>query len=88
MMPPLMVRLHVARLGGARRFRLWLPLFLIWILVLPFAVVTLPVMALVLALLGRHPLRMFGALWSMLCALPGSHLEVNGPRASVFLHVY
>jgi hypothetical protein len=86
MMPPLLLRLHVARNG--RRFGLWLPLFLAWLIILPFAVVTVPVVAIVLALLGRHPLRLFAAWWSLVCAIPGSRIEVNDRRGVVFLHVY
>jgi hypothetical protein len=88
MMPPLVVRLHVEGLRDGRRFRLWLPLFLIWLVILPFALVTLPVVALVLALLGHNPLRPFVAFWDVLCALPGSHVEVRGRDALVFLHIY
>ena len=88
MIPPLLLKLHVERFQGGRRFRLWLPLFLFWLLILPFAVVTLPIVALVLALLGYRPFRLFAAYWSLLCAIPGSHLEVNDRRGFVFLHVY
>ena len=85
-MPPMLMTLHVEKRG--RRFRLWLPLFLFWLLALPFAVVTLPVLAIVLLLLSRNPLRVFAAYWSLLSAIPGSHLEVQSPRGLVFMHVY
>ena len=88
MMPPLMLTLHVERFQDGRRFRLWLPLFVFWLLILPFAVVTLPVVALALAGLGYRPFRLFAAYWSLLCAIPGSHIEVNGRRSLVFLHIY
>ena len=86
MMPPLAATLHVARNG--KRFRIWLPLFLVWLIVLPFALVTVPVVVMVLALLGRHPLRVFAAAWSVLCATPGSRIEVNDRRGFVFLQVH
>jgi hypothetical protein len=88
MIPPLMLALHVERFQDGRQFKLWLPLFLFWLLILPFAAVTLPVVALVLAGLGYRPVRLFAAYWSLLCAIPGSHIEVNGRRGFVFLHVY
>ncbi len=88
MMPPLVVKLHVERFRDGRRFKLWLPLFLFWLVILPFALVTLPVLALVLAFLGHNPIGIFSACWNVLCAIPGSNLEVSDRRAFVFLHVY
>jgi hypothetical protein len=88
MMPPLVVKLYVERFHDGRRFKLWLPLFLFWLLILPFALVTLPVVAFLLAILGHNPIGTFAACWNVLCAIPGSNLEVRDRRAFVFLHVY
>ena len=85
-MPPMLVKLHMGQRG--RGFRLWLPLFLLWLIVLPFAIVTLPVIAIVLLLLGRNPLRIFAAYWSVLSAVSGSHFEAESPRGFIFMHVY
>jgi hypothetical protein len=87
-MPPMLVRLHVAKKETGRSFKLWLPLFLLWLLALPVLIVTLPVVAIVLVVLGRNPLRIFAAYWSLLSAIPGSHLEIESGRGLVFLHVY
>ena len=87
MMPPMLMKLHIER-RGRRGFSLWLPLFLFWLLMLPIAIVTLPVVAIVLLLLSRNPLRVFVAYWGLLSAIPGSHFEAKSPRGFFFMHVY
>jgi hypothetical protein len=87
MMLPMVARIHVVRMQGRRRLRLWLPLFLLWLLVLPLAIVALPVAAVVLWATGRRPFAIFAAYWRVLCAIPGTRLEVNSGRASVLVHV-
>ena len=86
-MIPMMAVLRVER-GGKRRMRLWLPLFLLWLLALPVLIVTLPMVAVLLLAYGRNPLRLFAAYWNLLDAIPGSHIEVNGRRGLVYMHIY
>jgi hypothetical protein len=87
-MIPMMAVLRVER-GQRRRVRLWLPLFLLWLLALPVLVVALPVVAIILLAYSRNPLRIFAAYWSVLSAIPGSHIEVSGRRGHhVTMHVY
>jgi len=86
-MIPLMVVLRVER-PERRRVRLWLPLFLLWLLALPVLVVALPVVAVILIAYRRNPLRIFAAYWQVLSAIPGSHIEMNRRGRHVYLHVY
>lgn len=86
-MIPMMAVLRVER-SERRRIHLWLPLFLLWLLALPVLIVTLPIVAVILLAYGRNPLRLFAAHWNVLSAVPGSHIEVNGRRGLVFIHVY
>lgn len=87
-MIPMVAVLRVER-PQQRRIRLWLPLFLLWLLALPLLVVALPVAAVILIAYRRNPLRLFAAYWQVLSAIPGTHLEVSGRRGrSVFMHVY
>jgi hypothetical protein len=61
----------------ARRFRLWVPLFLLWIpfiLVLPFLLLVLLVVCLGCKIDFFHTLRV---AWGILCALPGTHVRVQ-----------
>jgi hypothetical protein len=83
--------LAVLRVEGPerRRVRLWLPLFLLWLLALPVLIVALPAAAVILIAYRRNPLRLFAAYWQLLSAIPGTHLEVSGRRGrNVYVHVY
>jgi hypothetical protein len=72
-----------------RAIRLWLPLFLLWLLALPVMVVALPVAAAILLAYSRNPLRIFAAYWNVLSATSGSHIEVSGRRGHhIYMHVY
>ena len=87
-MIPMVAVLRVER-PSRRRIRLWLPLFLLWLLALPVLIVTLPVVAVILVAYRRNPLRLFAAYWNLLNAIPGAHVEVSGRRGEqVFMHVY
>jgi len=86
-MIPMLAVLRIER-ERRRALRLWLPLFLFWLLALPIAAVTLPVVAIVLLAYRRNPLRLFAAYWELLSAASGTHLEMQRRHASVYLHVY
>lgn len=87
-MPPLVARLRIDRARDGRSVKLWLPLFVLWLLLLPIAIVTLPVIAVVVAGLGRNPFAIFAAYWGVLCALCGAQVEIDTRRAVVFVHVH
>lgn len=77
-----MVRVHTV---GGWNFRLWLPLFLLWIpflLLLPLILLAL----LVASMVGRmNPWRITNVLWAVLCSLPGTDVRVvsDGNRVTV-----
>ena len=85
-MLPLVVRVHVTGRAG-RGVRLWIPLFLMWLLLLPFALIVLPVLFVVCIVVDVDPLPALVAIWRVLCGLSGAHVEVEAPDASVFVHV-
>jgi hypothetical protein len=76
--------LAMVRVGGRHRraIRLWLPLFLLWPLVLPFIVV--------LAVAGLIVARMYGiaaagvlrTTWQLVSGWRGTHVEVDSPEVS------
>ena len=73
--------LALVRVGRHQRrsIRLWLPLFLLWPLVLPFAVV-LAVAGLIVA--RAYGVAAAGALrtaWQLVSGWRGMHIEVDGP---------
>jgi hypothetical protein len=59
----------------------------LWVVALPFLVVSLPVIALVLWMLGRRPLAIFAAWWGVLRAIPGASIEVRGRRSAFIMQV-
>jgi hypothetical protein len=73
--------LAMIRVGGhgRRGIRLWLPLFLLWPLLLPLAVV-LVVASLVLArAYGITTANALGTAWQLATGWRGMHIEVDGP---------
>jgi hypothetical protein len=76
--------LAMVRIGGHQRrgVRLWLPLFLLWPLLLPFAVV-LAVAGLVVArAYGVAAIGALRAAWQLASGLRGMHIEVDGPEVA------
>ena len=76
--------LATVRLGGHRRrgIRLWLPLFLLWPLILPFAVVlavAAPVVARVYGVAAAGALR---TGWQLVSGWRGMHIEVDSPEVA------
>ena len=82
-MIPLIARIRVQ--SPKLRMSLWLPLFLIWLLVLPIAVVLLPLVILICLLFGNNPFPALAAGWQLLCGLRGTHVEITEPEQSVLL---
>ena len=74
---------------GERPYRvhLWLPLFLVWLLLLPFALLLSPFLVLAVLLLGKNPLAVLAALVGLLSGLTGTLVEVSSPDAFVFIRV-
>jgi len=83
---PLLLTVRV-RAQGERPIRVWLPLILIWILLAPLLVIVVPVVMVLGALAGMNPFSAVGRLWAVFCALSGTHVEVEAPDASVFVHI-
>jgi hypothetical protein len=84
-MIPLFVILDVR---GRRSLRLWLPLFLAWLFLLPIVLVALP-FALVALLVARiNPWPAIAAFWGVLAGTRGTHVEVATRDGSVLVHIY
>ena len=88
MRPPLLAVVHILPNRVRRGIRLWVPLFQVWLLLLPFLLVLLPVYFVVCAVIDVHPFKTLGAFFAVLGSLNGTHVEVDSPQASVFIHVY
>ena len=84
-MPPLLIRIHVKNAQG-RGFNLLIPLFLLWLLLVPFAIVVLPVFLVISLVLDFDPLNAMSAFAGLIAGMNGTHLEVAGPNGFVFVH--
>ena len=80
--------LAVIRIGvGSRTFRLWIPLAFLWIGLLPFAVLALPLLFLY-CLIGRVSLvRAARTTREIIGGLVGTRVEFEDPRHHVSLHI-
>lgn len=87
-MIPLFVTLRVSRRKRTKARRLWLPLFLVWLLLAPLLLILLPVFFLVCLALRINPFRALAAIWSVLWALGGTHIEVDTVRETVLIHIF
>jgi hypothetical protein len=85
-MIPFMARVSVRR--GSRAFRLWIPLAIAWLLLLPIVLVLLPI-AIVACLIARvDPLGAIGTFWAILCGVQGSEIEVENSSGSISIYVF
>jgi len=65
--------------------RLWIPLFLVWLLLIPLAIVLSPVF-LIACLVGEvNPFTVLSVLLGILVALKGTHVNVGDRRSSLSL---
>lgn len=86
-MIPLFAVVRIVKSPG-RAPRIWVPLFLIWLLLAPLALLLLPI-AVAACLIARiNPTRALSALFGCLAALRGTHIEVDTRQRSVLIHVY
>jgi hypothetical protein len=88
---PLFLVLHKQE-KDQKRIRLWLPLFLVWILILPLLLLLLPFVLLFAFMTwhrgtGRALLLSIPMLIAVVWALPGLHIQVDKPDDTIFIHI-
>jgi len=80
--------LAILRVRGQRSVNLWLPLFLVWFLLLPILMLLLPVW-LAASLIARiNPWPAVSTAWGLLCGARGTRIEVVTPQKMVLFHIY
>ena len=87
-LPPLSATLQLWVKGWRRSRRLWLPLFLVWLLLLPLLILLLPLFVVWALILGLNPARTLGLLIGLLGATRGTRLEVDNPNARLVFHLH
>jgi hypothetical protein len=76
------------RQDAPSRLRLWIPLFVVWLLLLPLVLVLLPLAALALLVIRVNPFRAVAVFWQTLAGLTGTLIEVNAPDALVYVRIF
>ena len=71
----------------SRTFRFWIPLFLVWLLLLPLSVLLSPFIFIACLVCQVNPLRGVAVMWQILNALTDTELEVEHRSAGLSFHI-
>jgi len=71
----------------SRTFRLWIPLFLVWLLLLPLAVLISPLIFVACLFCRVNPFRGVAVMWQILNALADTDVEVEHRSAGMSFHI-
>ena len=66
-----------------RRFHLWLPFLLVWVLALPFVLLLAPLVFAACLIAKADPFRGVSAYWQVFDSLRGLRVEVEDPSARI-----
>jgi hypothetical protein len=87
-LPPLTATLHVKPAGWRFGIRLWLPLFLFWLLLLPLLVLALPFLFIAAVIFGIRFWASLRAALGLLAAFHGTKVEVEHANARIFVNLH
>lgn len=73
------------RLGRRRGLWIWVPLFLVWLVLLPLLLVLFPVVALAGLFVRLNAVRLYAAAWGIVSSLRKTLVEVNTPEVRVWV---
>ena len=71
----------------SRTFRLWVPLVLVWLLLLPLAILLSPFIFIACLVCRVNPFRGVAVLWQILNALTNTNIEVEHRSAGMSFHI-
>jgi len=71
----------------SRTFRLWIPLVLIWLLLLPLALLLSPFIFIACLFCRVNPFRGVAVMWQILNALADTNIEVEHRAAGMSFHI-
>ena len=72
---------------ASRTFRLWIPVFLMWLLLVPLGVLLSPFIFIGFLVCHVNPFRGVRVLWQILSALGDTKLEVEHRSAGLSFHI-
>ena len=71
----------------SRTFRLWIPLFLVWLLLLPLGVLLSPFIFIACLACRVNPFRGVAVTWQILNALADTNVQVEHRTAGFSFHI-
>jgi len=86
-MIPMVGVISVRHWAQSRSFKLWIPLFLLWLLLLPLAVLAFPVLLIVCLIARLNPFVVISTFWGILSGLHDTHIEVDNREALVLIRI-
>jgi len=66
-----------------RQFHLWIPVLLIWVLLLPFVLLLVPLVFVACLVMGADPIQGVSVYWELFSGLRGVRVEVEDPGARI-----
>ena len=87
-LPPLTASVHVKPAGWRFGIRLWLPLFLFWLLLLPLLVLALPFLFVAAVIFGVRFWASIRAALGLLAAFHGTRVEVENANTCIFVNLH
>jgi hypothetical protein len=79
---------HVKPAGWRHGIRLWLPLFLFWLLLLPLAVLALPLLFIAAVIFGVRFWASIRAALAIWAAFHGTKVEVENAKSRIFVNLH
>jgi len=73
-------------LKARRQVRLWIPLLLVWVLLLPFILLFAPLVFVACLVAKVDPFRGVSVYWEVFNSLRGLRVEVDDPGARIRIH--
>ena len=71
-----------------RSLHLWIPLAILWILLLPFVILVFPLFLIACMVAGIEPFHATAVLWNILNSLGDTEFCVDNPGTSFSVHLY
>ena len=71
-----------------RGHRIWIPIILVWLLLLPFVLLLAPLVFVAFLVMGVNPFRAVGVYWQIFNALRGVRIVVEDPQAPISIRIF
>ena len=72
---------------NSRTFRFWIPMFLVWLMLLPLAILLSPFLFIACLLCRVNPFRGVAVVWQILSALGHTEVGVQHRSAGMSFHI-